>query len=348
MNYYYQNLPNKSNRQRKKQTQTTKYIIATALVVILFILLSSLIQNNHEKQINFLITPGESLTSISQRLEENNIINSKFFFRRYLATNKLDTSIRAGSFTLSTNSSNSAVAQILTDSSQTNRMRITIPEGYKISQIDETLTQLGLITAGDFTNCTQNCEIQHSILSNIPTEKNSLEGFLYPDTYFVDPATFTSQDLILGMLDNFQQKLPSNWEEQVASSPANDLYEAITMASIVEREVLSPQDKAIVAGLLWKRLEENWRLDADASLLYDQDDNIITQADLQSDSPYNLRKFRGLSPTPISNPSIETINATLNSTPSNYWFYITTLDTGEVIYAQTINQHNANVNKYLR
>jgi UPF0755 protein len=79
-----------------------------------------------------------------------------------------------------------------------------------------------------------------------------------------------------------------------------------------------------------------------------KNDNKITTKDLQSDSPYNIRRFKGLPPTPISNPGLSSIQAALNPIESNYWFYITTLDTGEVIYAETLDQHNANVNKYLR
>lgn len=344
MNYYYQNTPKKIKRNKLP----VKQILPIGIVIIMFVATISFLNQEEQQEVNFLISQGESISSISQRLETNGIIDSEFFFRRYLSSNNLDTSIQAGSFTLKTNSSNSNVANTLTDSSQSTQMRVTIPEGYKITQIDETLTQLGLINSGEFTQCTQSCNIQHPILDEIPTEKNSLEGFLYPDTYFVDPGTFTNEKLITDMLDNFQRKLPEDWQTQVAQSPANNLYDAIIMASIVEREVLSAKDKAMVAGLLWKRLDEGWRLDADAALLYDQDDNIITRTDLQSDSPYNLRKFMGLSPTPISNPSLETITATLNIIPSNYWFYITTLDTGEVIYAETLDQHNANVNRYLR
>jgi UPF0755 protein len=150
------------------------------------------------------------------------------------------------------------------------------------------------------------------------------------------------------MLNNFEKKLPTDWQQKISNTPAKNLYEVIIMSSIVEREVLSPTDKANVAHILWKRLENDWRIDADAALLYDQADNIITQSDLQSNSPYNLRKFKGLTPTPISNPSQETIQATLNPISNNYWFYLTTLDTGKVIYAETLDQHNSNVQKYLR
>lgn len=345
MNYYYQDTPKR--RKRKTDNKNLKIIISILLSVTLLLLLRAC-SSNQKEEINFLISQGESINSISERLVEQNIINSEILFKRYLSSNNLDKKIQAGSFTLNTNSSNSNIAETLTDSSQSNKMRVTIPEGYKISQIDETLTSLGLIQSGEFIDCTQNCNIDHPLLDQIPTNVNSLEGFLYPDTYFVDPATYSNQKLILDLLNNFQVKLPENWEELVSQSPASNLYEAIIMASIVEREVLSAKDKSIVAGLLWKRLANDWRIDADAALLYDQDDNIITQTDLQSDSTYNLRKVKGLTPTPISNPSIITINATLKPTDTNYWFYITTLDTGEVIYAETLDQHNSNVQRYLR
>lgn len=339
MNYYYQDLPNKKNIQ--------KYIPICLAIILLIAFLKSCTSPT-QQEVTFLISQGESLNSVANRLSDQNIISSPFFFKRYLASNNLDTKIQAGSFSLSTNSSSKQIAETLIDSSQSNRMRITIPEGYKISQIDETLSQLGLTQAGEFTQCTQTCNISHPILDHIPTDTKSLEGFLYPDTYFVDPASFTNQKLIIDMLNNFENKLPTNWQESISNTPANNLYEVIIMASIVEREVLSPTDKANVAHILWKRLENDWRIDADAALLYDQPDNIITQSDLQSNSPYNLRKFNGLTPTPISNPSLETIQATLNPITNPYWFYITTLDTGKVIYATTLEQHNSNVQKYLR
>ncbi len=346
MNYYYHDTPTKKKRN-KKSPINTKVIIAI-FTILVFVLSIKACSNSQSEEVTFLISNGESIQSITDRLIEEDIISSSFLFKNYLSSNNLDTQIQAGSFTLQTNSNPSQVASILTDSSQANQMRVTIPEGYKISQIDETLTQLGLIEEGQFTNFTRNYQQDHPIQDLLPNGKNSLEGFLYPDTYFVDPATFQISTFTENMLNNFLSKLPADYETQINKTPANNLYELITMASIVEREVLSPTDKATVAGLLWKRLESGWRIDADAALLYDQDDNIITQTDLQSDSPYNLRKFQGLTPTPISNPSLETIQATLNPIDSDYWFYLTTIDTGEVIYSRTLEEHNANVQRYLR
>jgi UPF0755 protein len=119
------------------------------------------------------------------------------------------------------------------------------------------------------------------------------------------------------------------------------------MASIIENEVFGKDNREIVSGILWKRLDSGWKLDADSTLLYITKDRKITAEDLQLDSPYNTRKNGGLPPGPICNPSVESIVAAMFPKESNYWFYLTTSDTGEVIYAETNDQQNANKAKYL-
>lgn len=126
------------------------------------------------------------------------------------------------------------------------------------------------------------------------------------------------------------------------------LHEVITMASIVEMEVRTTDDRPIVAGILWKRLDSGWMIGADATLLYLKEDRSIDYQDLQEESPYNTRKNAGLPPGPIGNPGIKAILATLTPEESPYFFYLTTLDTGEVIYAVTNEEHNANKVKYLQ
>jgi UPF0755 protein len=143
------------------------------------------------------------------------------------------------------------------------------------------------------------------------------------------------------MTSNFEAKMPPELLQE------KNPYETLIMASIIEREVLSEKDKALVSGILWKRNENGWPLGADAALLYEKDDNSITSADLDSNSPYNIRKFKGFPPTPISNPDVTSLQAAINPEESPYWFYLTTLDTGEVIYAVTNEEHNANKRKYL-
>lgn len=291
------------------------------------------------------ISQGDSVKKIAKTLKKENVINSKFLFKVYARLSKKDRNIQAGVFRVPLPQNIPSTLFFLANN-VSHEQRITIPEGYKIAQIDTLLTEKGLINAGEFTQCTKDCEIDHTLTQYIPNGKG-LEGFLFPDTYFINTENFDSKELILKMLNNFESKLPTDWEQKVKRLPETDLYTAIIMASIIEREVLSEKDKKMVSGLLWKRYSSDWPLGADATLLYEKSNNSITIADLESNSPYNTRKFKGFPPTPISNPGVESVIASLNPTSSKYWFYLTTLDTGEVIYAETNEQHNANKRKYL-
>lgn len=342
MNYYYQAKP-ESRRNKKKNNNKYILILPIFLIAILGIYLSS---NSSNTEHIVTISEGETLNSVANELKQNNLISSTFLFKRFLSSNNLDSKIQVGAFTLKEGMNKQEIAEIITDVQFANREKITVPEGLKITQIDTTLTEKKLINQGEFTVFAKNHNLSHPITQYIPT--NSLEGFLFPDTYLIDPANYTNQDLATKMLNNFQNKLPSDWEAKAQTLPKKDLYSIIKMASILEREVLSSKDKAIVAGILWKRYENGWRIDADAALLYEKEDNSITAKDIASDSPYNLRKIKGLPPTPIANPGLESIVATLNPIQTDYWFYITTLDTGEVIYASTNEEHNQNKFKYLR
>lgn len=291
------------------------------------------------------IDEGESIKSIAKKLKKENVINSKFLFNTYLKFSDADTQIKSGVFQIPLPQNIPSTIDFLVHNAPS-QTKITIPEGFKITQIDARLAANGLIEEGEFIDCMKTCQIDHELLQYIPNTDN-LEGFLYPDTYFVSNTNFEPSELITKMLNNFESKMPKEWENQLGALPETDLYTAIKMASIIEREVLSDKDKRLVSGILWKRYENGWTLGADATLLYEKDNNSITAADIASDSPYNTRKFLGFPPTPISNPSTSSIEAALNPESSAYWFYLTTLDTGEVIYAITNEEHNANKVRYL-
>lgn len=340
MNYYIQNPP--KSRRRKNNNKKLLFIPFLICAMLLFVITKS----DEKIEQSVTISEGENINSVTQELKDKNLISSKLLFEKYLVSNQLDSKIQIGEFLLKEGMSYEEIGEIITNVEFANREKITIPEGLKITQIDSNLAKINLIEPGEFTQFAKNSNIEHPITQYIPT--NSLEGFLFPDTYFIDPASYSNEDLAKKMLDNFQNKLPGDWEQKASKLPETDLYSVINMAAILEREVLSAKDKAIVAGILWKRYENGWRIDADAALLYEKNDNSITKADIESDSPYNLRKFKGLPPTPIANPGLESIIATLNPIQSEYWFYITTLDTGEVIYAKTNEEHNQNKFKYLR
>lgn len=207
---------------------------------------------------------------------------------------------------------------------------VAIPEGYSVSKIGETFERLGIFSKEDFIKTAQ-----------------KEEGYLFPDTYrFYKNAK--PEDVILKMKENFNKKITKEILEEIKLSKRS-LGQIIIMASLLEEEVGFMEDRKIVAGILWKRLDLGIGLGVDAALTYvlGKTSGELTVADLKLDSPYNTYRYRGLPPAPISNPGLDAILAALRPAPSPYFYYLTGKD-GKARYAKTLDEHALNKFKYLR
>jgi len=302
------------------------------------------------EKISIIIKKGMSAGEIAEILEEKEIIRSDFSFYWYARLNDLDKNIVSGRFILSPSMTVQEILTKISDAKESEAV-ITIQEGLKIRDIDARLTEMGIIQEGEFISAVKNFDdyerypfLNKKLLKEDLKLDLPLEGYLYPDTYFLDPTEFTANDLIYKALNNFKNKI--NEHPEILTQSRIKMHDLVTMASIVEREVRSSSDRKTVAGILWKRLNSGWKLDADATLLYTKLDNKITSSDLTSDNLYNTRKIGGLPPGPICNPSIDSILAALNPTESSYWFYLTARD-GTTKYAVSNDEHNTNKAKYL-
>lgn len=307
-----------------------------------------------------IIKKDTSISTLADSLEEKEIIKSSEAFYWYIRLNGLAETIISGRFKVSPSMTVPEIVATISDASKSEAI-LTIKEGERIIDIDKNLTEMGLIQAGDFakavkTFASEDYEfypfLDKKYLTSPITNPNGntiileypLEGFLFPDTYFLDPTNFSSTNLVYKCLNNFKKKT-EEVQDQISKSKRS-LEEIITVASILEKEVKTMEDRQIVAGILWKRLDSSWRLDADATLLYTKADYKITTADLASDNPYNTRKFKGLPPGPIGNPSLNSIKAALNPKTTDYWFYLSASD-GTTVFAKTNDEQNANKGKYL-
>lgn len=301
--------------------------------------------------VSFQIKSGETAPTIAKNLADKQLILDQGTFAKYVKAEGLDRKILPGRYRLQKSSTIPEIVENFINSEE-RQLILTIPEGSTIKQIDQKLVDLGLSESGKFVQATKNFT-QYSKYPFLAADEakikklpHPLEGYLFPDTYFLDPAVYNEQDLIDIMLKNFQKRLPENYETLLSENKVS-LYDAIIMGSIVEKEVRTDKDRPIVAGILWKRLNENWQLGADATLLYLKDDRDITYEDLQKEDPYNTRKNGGLPPGPICNPGLDSIKAALDPETSAYYFYLTKPENGEVVYGRTNDEHNANKAKYL-
>lgn len=221
---------------------------------------------------------------------------------------------------------------------ESREITVTIPEGLSVKQIGEILENAKLFPKDEFIKIAQKDE-----------------GYLFPDTYrFYKSAK--PEDVVLKMKENFNKKITSTKFLEVeppkggsTSQNVRALSEVVITASMLEEEVRSTKDRKIVAGILWKRLDQGMGLNVDAALTYilGRTSHELTVDDLKYDSPYNTYRYRGLPPTPISNPGLDAISAAAHPTLSKYFYYLTDKN-GTVHYAVTLEEHALNKRKYLR
>lgn len=302
--------------------------------------LNEAVDPNSTDKIVLDIEKGENAKSIATSLKKEDLIESKTSFLRTVEKEDLDGSLRYGRFVLSPSMTLREIITILTTEG-TGELAITVIEGWTIDEIDAKLTEMGLIEAGKFRYCSFNCTFEYDFLGS----DRSLEGFLFPDTYFIDSAGFTEEGFINQMLQNFDAKLTDEMEAAITAS-GRSLRDTVIMASLIEREVRTEKDIPIVSGILWKRLDNEWTLGVDATLLYVQDDNELSAEDLAMESPYNTRVNKGLPPTGISNPGLASLQGAIYPEESEYWFYLTDAE-GEVFYATTNEEHEKNKDRHL-
>lgn len=302
-------------------------------------------------RISVTIASGTSGPAIAQELEDKGVIRSSSAFLYFAKKSGKSSSLQAGKFVLQPSMTVEQVIDALV-TGQTQEESVTVPEGFTVKDLDTLLTEKGLIESGALIHCASACDF--STFDFLPSgakeasRGGKLEGYLYPDTYFVDPSDFVVKFFVERMLGTFRTKVVNGLADDITGSKRS-LHDIVTMASLIEEETRTGAERPVVAGILWKRYDENMGLYVDASNRYilDKPTEAITASDLDMDSPYNLRKYRGLPPGPIANPGLSSIKAALHPDASPYYYYLHGSD-GVIHYAITNEEHNINRAKYLK
>lgn len=278
----------------------------------------------------FEIPEGATLSQTANLLEEKGIIRSSFALRAYIALVKNDHPVISGFYLLPQKESLSSIAErIVVGEYRITRVKILIPEGFDVGDLSKALT------------------------SAIPTFDSAKflsvakkdEGYLFPDTYFFFTIV-TPEEVVAKMRGNFDERIKTIDDKIKASG--HPLADIITMASIIERETVTPVDRRIVSGILWKRIKLGMPLQVDAAFNYVNGKSTydLTTDDLRVDSRYNTYKYKGLPPGPIANPGLDTILAATEPTDTPYLYYLSDKD-GIMHYAKNFEEHKKNKIKYL-
>ncbi|MBU0546974.1 endolytic transglycosylase MltG, partial [Patescibacteria group bacterium] len=247
----------------------------------------------------FLIERGESVFQISQNLESQGFIESRYFFNLYIFVFQKQNKLQAGTYFLNPSMNIDEIVSRFA-SGDIAIQTITIPEGFTQKQIED---RLGLKLPGE-----------------------NIEGYLFPDTYHF-PIGISAEDVVKIMRNNFDNKLTVDLREEIRRQKKT-IADIVTIASLLEKEVKTLEDKEMVSGILWKRLSIGMPL--------------------QVDSAMETYKYRELPDSPICNPGLESIKAAIYPQSNPYLYYLSASDDGKTIFSKTLEEHNINRAKYLK
>ncbi len=300
-----------------------------------------------QKEVVFEVYTGDNSHKIAKNLRKQNLISNEFLFDYYIKKINKENSLQAGKYLFSQNMSVKEMAdKIVFGDVKINKVRLFVAEGFTLNDISKELGELKIFGEKEFLDFkVKDFKEDYDFLSDVDG-KETLEGFLFPDTYEYDKDTVTVEYVIKSMLDNFNNKLTKELKKEIKRQKKS-IFEIVTMASILEKEVRTSEDMNTASGILWKRIDAGMPLQVDATTIYTTKNNDITSKDLKIDTPYNTYIYGGLPKGPISNPGIRAIKAAIYPKSSEYWFYISK-PTGETVFSKTFKEHRQAINKYLR
>ena len=299
--------------------------------------------------VTFVVSPGETAGEIANRLERQELVSDAELFRRYVQHKGLDAGIEAGEFTLRQTMTIPEIARALQEARRPEQI-VTIREGLRLEQVAAEVAEQTTVDEEAFlelaTSGWRNRPYASDLLPIVPADA-TLEGFLYPDTYRL-PEEAAADDMLERMLRTFDERV-TRGIEMAASQRGLDIYQLVTLASIVEREAVVAEERPVIAGVYLNRLESGWTLDADPTVQYGMGEAgdwwpDLYVSDLAFASPYNTYQNAGLPPGPICSPGLASIKAAAQPADTDYFFFMAdcTKDDGSHLFSETEAEHYAN------
>ncbi len=328
----------------------SKILLAILVIVVIGIATIKylLTQPVGNEPTTFVIAKGETVKQVADNLLSQGLIDNYTLFRYYLWLTGKEDKLIAARHQIPSNVNLVELVNLLTSKTKADEISLRFIEGWTIVDMANYLVGEGVIETSDEFVQRAKVEYFQDRYSFLPShqEQESLEGYLFPDTYRVF-ADASVDDIIVKMLNNFSKKTADLRAE--VERQGKNFRDIVILASILEKEVKTESDMKIAADIFWRRLEVGMLLQADSTLNYftGGKNPSLTAAELEIDSPYNSYKYQGLPPTPISNPSLKALTAAVYPTPNDYWYFLTDKE-GRAYFAKTLAEHNTNKRKYLK
>lgn len=291
---------------------------------------------------SFAVGEGESVLSIAQRLAQSGLIRDTNAFLDYVIYAGLDISIQAGEYQLSAAQSIIDVARTMQDATPSD-VQFVVLAGWRMEEVAASLPTSGLDSTPEQFLRSARRPLPFAFMAGASTN----EGFLFPDSYIL-PRTTNAEELVAALVRNFAQHLTEDLQDGFDRQGLTT-YQAVTLASLIERESIQEEEMPLIASVFLNRLNAGWRLQSDPTVQYavstefDWWPNPLSAFDLDFDSPFNTYLYAGLPPAPIANPSLAALRAVAEPAVSSYFFFRARCDnSGYHNFAVTFDEHIAN------
>ncbi|MCI5107355.1 MAG: endolytic transglycosylase MltG [Pseudomonadales bacterium] len=296
----------------------------------------------------YLLESGSNLTRVAEDLARDGYIDYPVALRLLARWQGVASNIQVGEYRLLPGMS---AADLLTDmvAGDTVQYRLTLVEGWTFDQALTAIHDAQHISRQLATEVDEDRLLEQLDLQSFNADINSVEGLLFPDTYFYTRGT-TDIELLRRAHQRLRQVLNSAWEDRLGALPLDSPYEALILASIIEKESAASSERGHIAGVFIRRLEQGMRLQSDPTVIYglgSDFDGDLRRADLQQHTEFNTYRINGLPPAPIALAGADSIRAALNPLPSDYLYFVSRGD-GSHYFSTTLEEHNAAVNRFQR
>lgn len=306
------------------------------------------LDSSSQEKISVDIPSGSGTAAIGRILEEDGVIKSARQFKIKSRMDKNDGKYRTGVYELSPSMDMDEIMHILMDGSQ-NTLRFMVPEGYTLKQIADKFAETGNGTAEDFLNETQNGDFDFEYNDQMVDGEKRYEGFLYPDTYEIYKNE-SAHGIIQRMLTRFEQVYDAAADEATVDTSKYSVFDLVTVASLIEREVKLDEERPLVASVIYNRLNKNMKLQMCSTVQYalGTPKARLMNSDLKIDSPYNTYQNAGLPAGPIASPGQASISAALHPADTDYlYFVLTSAGSGKHNFASTGDDFSSYREDYL-
>ncbi|HOV79535.1 MAG TPA: endolytic transglycosylase MltG [Bacillota bacterium] len=293
-----------------------------------------------------VVVPQHATASqVGKILKQHRLIRNSLMFSLYARFTGMDGMIRAGQYRLSNSMPAPVILRELVEGRLLAEM-VTVPEGFTTSQVAELLVSKGLADREKFISAAASEDFPYSFLEGLPEGERRLEGYLFPDTYQVIRGTEETA-IINMMLQRFEREMAELDYPARARSMGLTVHQAVTFASMVEREAKIDEERPVIAGVIYNRLKMSMPLQIDATVQYalGSSRETLYYRDLEVDSPYNTYKNTGFPPGPIAMPGRVSLLAVVNPDRNDYLYYVAKED-GSHAFARTLAEHDANRERY--